>query len=124
MIGICECGHEVTFDYNEDFDFNDKNRGYKLKTPYICPECNKTYDRLRMAKKEREKSNNNTTIGLFIVSIVFIGSILFGIASDDSDPTYYDTGDPNDMNQEELEDYIEWQDKQNQKEFDKQKVYD
>lgn len=65
-------------------------------------------------------------IGLFLLNGVINGTFteIKNNLNNESEPTFYDTGNPEDMTKEELEDYLEWQEKQGVKERNSQKVFD
>lgn len=123
--GICSCGFEQSFKYdNSDIDFDDKLEGFKLQKDFHCPECNNIYTRIKRDEKEKKKSNKTFNIFAICFGLILILAIPFGILMDDSEPTFYDTGDTSDMTEKELGEYIEWQNDQNQKEQDNRKVFD
>lgn len=63
-------------------------------------------------------------IGLFIASILISGTLQDFINTEDTDPTFYNTGNPDDMTKKELKEYLQWKEDQRQKEDNKLKVFD
>lgn len=76
---------------------------------------------------EDESKNKKIRYGLLGSSIgVFLIFLSVGIITSiepDESPSFYDTNNIEDMNQEELEDYSDWLEEQRKKESDKTKIY-
>lgn len=62
-------------------------------------------------------------IALFLASLFINGTINDVINKKEPVETFYDTGNPNDMTEKEMKEYLEWQNEQDQKEKENQKVF-
>lgn len=52
-----------------------------------------------------------SAVGVIVIFLLYVGIEAANIPDND-DPSYYDTGDFRDMNEEEFKDYLEWKEKQ------------
>lgn len=106
-----KCGHQI----NKESTKGDSNE-----------ELITNVETERTPQIQTSPTNNNNTwwgclgcLGVIVLFILLISSC--SLSSDsDSDPSYYDTGDPNDMTNKEMGDFLEWKDKQDQKEWENQ----
>jgi len=107
FIGECECGYRHVFD-KYDFDLSDEEEdGLRLSEKFICPECSRLYDILSSRISRRSKNMLNIVmVSVFVVP--FFSLIIFALIPDDSAPTFKDTGDVEDMTNEEKELFKEW----------------
>jgi hypothetical protein len=121
IIGICDCGFEKEFDPFNELDRSDYHR---FLFPFICPKCGEKYfslDKNEKSIKSRTFKLNFWVTGVLIGFIFLICALGFiGFNKDESDPTFLETGNPNNMTKKELEQYLEWKDKQK----DDEKIFD
>lgn len=119
------CNHEL----NEDDRFCSKCG--QLLNKKSSQDDNKVIDVVQneknLSNQTTTKSNSNDSwlgcmgcLGLIFLVIIIFASCGSSSSNYDSDPTFYDTGDPNDMTNREMEDFLDWKDKQNQREWESQ----
>ncbi|WP_449355596.1 zinc ribbon domain-containing protein [Virgibacillus natechei] len=79
-------------------------------------------DEIETEDTTNKSENTEAAIGCgFIVIIVIVIIILFascGSGGSSDDPSYYDTENPDDMTNKEMEQFIEWKLKENEREYD------
>lgn len=121
MVGICECGKEHKFK-SSDIDLKESHGSVvSFKNTFECPSCKTHYNGIIENQKNRNSWYRNLSPIGVIVSFILVFGIGYGgykflglFSSDSPSSTYYDTGDPSDMTNKELDDFIEW--KLNEKE--------
>lgn len=120
----CDCGWEHTFNRREI----NKEKTYAstivFNSVYVCPKCNTSYNGIFANSVDRDTWYRNLSpIGVIISITLVCGLILGGykfisIFKDNNEPTYYDTGDPDDMTNKEMQQFLEWKMKENKKNWE------
>lgn len=118
LIGRCDCGKKHKFGYSEIIKNSLKEDYILLNNSYKCPRCNAIYDGISPNNKSNWYENMNP-LGIALISCLIIGIFFSGFkliniltTSTQNQPSYYETGDIEDMTDEELKDYIKWKLKQ------------
>lgn len=124
VVGYCECGYDQKFDMDpKAFTDSSATPLMKLNPIFTCPECKTKYDSILLeAWSKKNKTMSNVLGAILIVSLVFGGYKTVGFIFDsdggNKKPNYYDTHDPNDMTNKDMEQFIEWKLKDNKKNRD------
>lgn len=121
LIGKCDCGKKHRFGFTEIDKKSLDGDIITLKSVYICPNCNSSYDGLFAKVKNKDTWIRNFNPIGFTISLILLFGLLFGgykvisilTEPTNSTPNYYETGDPKDMTDKDLKDYIKWKLKQN-----------
>jgi hypothetical protein len=128
VFGICECGHENRLK-GDEYEFNLDRGKFILLNNFRCSNCEREYEDITTPKTSKRKINRNKVIvwGSFstiVIALLFVFGAVFSNLTEDEDPSFYKTEDPSDMTNKELDQFLEWQDEQDKKEFQNDSAFD
>ncbi|WP_066174680.1 hypothetical protein [Bacillus marinisedimentorum] len=129
IVGVCDCGYKQEFQPIKDYKIplNEQLRSFELKDTFICPMCHEKFDYLGEIK---ESTKSKLIPYLFFVSIaavfLFVGTIFISdVLNEQQDKNeFYKTGNPDDMTNKELEEFLDWKDKKDKEEWENKKAFE
>lgn len=121
----CKCGYSRKLS-NEEMVVNNNSPIRRLDPILVCPQCKTEYDEVLLGQQSKKNKILDKTLAFALIITVVVGIIFGGIKTigwlftpdNDKAPSYYDTGDPKDMTNKDMEDFIKWKIKDNKRQKD------